>query len=86
LGRSRASYNHGEEADTNPSDEATDVKHGDDNSSSLDDPADDEDAACHQDSPTPAKRICERCEEGADETAAGEKCHDCAGAGICIFL
>jgi hypothetical protein len=82
----RLSYNHGEEADTNPSDKATDVKHGDYHPSGLYDTADDEDAASHQDSPTPTQRICERCEEGADEAASREQGNDRAGAGVCIFL
>ena len=84
--RSRKSYDHSEEADTNPSDEATDVKHFDHYSSSLDDATDNEDAACHQYSPTSAKRICKRCQEGTDETSAGEKCHNGAGSGVYILL
>ena len=65
-------YDHGEEADTNPGDEAADVKHCDYNSSGLDDPTDDEDAACHQDSPASTQTISKRSEKCPYETASRE--------------
>jgi hypothetical protein len=86
LSQVRKAYDHGEEADSNPSDETTDVKHFDHYSGSLDDSADDKDAACHHDSSTPTKRICKTRQECADKAASGEQGNDGSGASICIFL
>jgi hypothetical protein len=52
----------------------------------LDDPTNDKDAACHHDRPTPTKRICKGCQEGADKAATSEQGNNGTGAGVCIFL
>jgi hypothetical protein len=77
---------HGEEADSNTSNQTANVQHFDNDSGRLNDATYDENTASHQNRSATAKRVRERGQEGSAEAARGEQGHDRSRAGIAILL
>ena len=77
---------HGEEADSNTSDQTANVQHFDNDSGRLNDATYDENTTSHQNGSATAKRVREGGEKSSAKAACREQGNHSPGAGIAILL